>query len=130
MNGKNIETEMESKKVRELASQIMSNNPRLSLSELRKALDKNSCVLEEVVEVKLEENKILNQVMEEFENKKDSTFTKSELMKVLEKVGSKNGVPSDKVASLASAAYALADPAKTGEFDRKALRTALKGSIE
>ena len=121
---------MESRKVRELASQIMSNKQRLSLSELRRALDKNSCVLEEVIEVKPEENGILNQVMEEFENNKGAAFTKSDLTKVLEKVASKNGVPTDKIASLASAAYALADPAKTGEFDRKALRAALKGSIE
>ena len=60
MNGRNIETEEESKKVRELAAKIMSSNSHLSLSDLRRALDKNGCDLEEAVEIKHEESDVVN----------------------------------------------------------------------
>lgn len=63
LNGKNIETEQQSKQIRELASKIMSDKSRLSLTELRMALDKNGCDLEEAVEMKPAENDVINQVM-------------------------------------------------------------------
>ena len=63
MNGKNIETEQQSKSIRELASNIMSDKSPLSLTELRMALDKNGCDLEEAVEMKPAENDVINQVM-------------------------------------------------------------------
>ena len=60
LNGRSIETEEESKKVRELAAKIMSGNSRLSLPDLRKALDKNGCDLEGAVEIKHEESDVVN----------------------------------------------------------------------
>lgn len=52
--------------------------------------------------------------MEAFEDDTTGLLSKSDLTEVLEKIGNKNGVSSDKLAQLVSNTYALADPGKTG----------------
>lgn len=75
MNGRSIETEEKSELIKGLARKIMNGDSLLSLALLRLSLDKNAIDVEQIIDIKEDENPIVDQILDILEDNSNPYVT-------------------------------------------------------